>query len=74
MAQAGTLGQKTYDADLKSLAKFAEDTVGVTVKVDETLGGDWGEHYAVFRGMNQIATCQTNNELYGILMDATNGQ
>ena len=73
MAVAGTIGQKTFDDDLKSLAKLAEDAFGVTVKVDETLGGDWGEHYVIFKGMRQIGTCQTNSELYGILMDATNG-
>ena len=74
MAQVGTIGQKTYDADLRSLVRFADDVFGIKVWVDETLGGDWGEHYLVKQGMHEIAICQTNDELYGILMDATNGQ
>lgn len=74
MAQTGTLGKQTFDTDLKSLVKMAEDVFGVKVWVDETLGGDCGEHYAVKQNGKEIGTAQNNNELYGVLMELTNGE
>lgn len=73
MAHTGTIGKHTFDEDLKSLVSMAE-VFGVKVWVDETLGGDWGEHYVVKQNGKEVGTAQTNNELYGILMDMTNGE